>query len=402
MDVCARSVLSSTSVGTMPQRACAALCAIALGLSGLTRVASAQVSVEVLPLPRHAFPLFQLSRHSSPIAISADGRFVSGNGYSSSSIIEGLESPIAWQFDRVGNVFNYPGEEINLATGQPFQPTQSQWGNVTRSGTAGFLLQTVTGPAWAWQRGMGHAQIALGYPREGCSLAAVSEGTRTAIGETIDTTAGDWSVVWHDGLWQRPESSRPYEYSVLLSNDGSTFTNELSQIHRFGEGWTTPTVFPDWETTVQLHAISSDGRRVVGTHWLGGSNSADFAWSAESGLMVLPSGVGSLDQYAWNSGLSTCVFGHTLWSQSIGAIDIGALVDATGQLPTGWTYWLNSVSDDGTVMTAAAVDPSTQLSRTVVISIPAPMSLSLCALGSLLAVRRGRRGADSVMSGVRA
>ena len=189
---------------------------------------------------------------------------------------------------------------------------------------------------------------------------------------------------------------------MLLSDDGSTFTNELNHIYRFGEGWTTPTAFPDWETTVQLHAISSDGRRVVGTHWLGGSNSADFAWSAEGGLIELPGGVGSLDQYAWSSDLSTCVFGHTLWSQSTGAIDIGALVDASGQLPVGWTYSLRSVSDDGTVMTAAAVDPSSQLFRTVVISIPAPMSVSLLALGGVLGVRRGRRDSGCVASGVRA
>lgn len=350
-------------------------------------IADAQVTVQVLPLPRHPFPQLGQSRQSLPIGISRDGRFVSGNGFQSFASGGGYEFPIAWQYDRTTGQLSYPGEEPRVETGQPFRPNQSEFGQVSRSGQAGFLTGT-TGPAWVWQRGVGHTRVVAGTSTESGDLYAVSSDGRSAIGEVVNNVTHDWSVVWHDGVWQRPAGPNPYEYSVLLSDDGSTFTNELNQIYRFGEGWTT---LPQ---DVGLFSISSDGRRVAGRMAAGNA----VVWSAAMGFESLPPEI-VLPLYS-NSDLSAFVYGSFLWSRWGGLLDVGAQVVAGGQLPTGFAFaGLSGVSDDGTVLSGAAWNAAEQRSVSILVTIPTPGTLPIVAALGLVIRSRRRVSLPSALAG---
>lgn len=358
-----------------------------LALGALSGIADAQVSVEVLPLPRHPFPQLGQSRQSLPIGISRDGRFVSGNGFQAFASSGGYEYPIAWQYDRTTGQLSYPGEEPSAETGLPFRPNQSEFGHVSRSGQAGFLRGT-TGPAWVWQRGVGHTRVVAGTSTESGDLYAVSSDGRSAIGEVVNNVTHDWSVVWHDGVWQRPAGPDPYEYSVLLSDDGSTFTNELNQIYRFGEGWT---ILPQ---DVDLFSISSDGRRVAGRMAAGNG----VVWSAATGFESLPSEI-VIPLYS-NSDLSAFVYGNFLWTRWEGLLDVGAQVVAGGQLPTGFAFaGLSGVSDDGTVLSGVAWNAAEQRSVSIVVTIPTPGTLPIIAALGLLIRSRRRVSLPSPLAG---
>ncbi len=350
-----------------------------LVLGALSGIADAQVSVEVLPLPRHPLPQFAHSRQSLPIGISRDGRFVSGNGFESRTVIEGIRDPIAWQIDRTTGQLSYPGEEPSAETGQPFLPNRSAFVQVSRSGQAGVVGGVVPLPwHWVWDRGSGHTRIVSGELTETGGVVAVSSNGRTAIGEVINNVTHDWSVVWHDGVWQRPTGPDPYEYSVLLSDDGSTFTNELNQIYRFGAGWT---ILPQ---DVDLLSISSDGRRIAGR--MAGNG---VIWSAAMGFESLPPEI-AVPVHS-NSDLTAFVYGDFLWTQWGGLLDVGALVSAGGLLPTGFALdGLNGVSDDGTVLSGSVWNAGEQRSLSIVVTIPAPGALPTIAALGLLVHRRRR------------
>ena len=195
------------------------VCLFACGSS-----AQAQVAVQVLPLPRHAYPQYGLSRQSWPVSISSDGRTVSGQGAAAvlgSLYLEPATYPIAWQYDRTTGIFSYPGEDPRDDTGVAFHPNSSIWTNVSRLGTAGIIDAPLSIPFsnWIWKQGLGHTRLVPGTPNVSGSVAAVSSDGRSAIGEVITYSNNaplDWYVASRDGVWQRPESSRPYEYSVLL------------------------------------------------------------------------------------------------------------------------------------------------------------------------------------------
>lgn len=138
-------------------RSAPCLIAVVVGLvfgagSGMT---AAQVHIEVLPMPRHPFPHFGLSRQTMPVGISRDGRTISGNGFSSRGSIFEFNSPIAWQFDRATGVFTYPGEEINQSTGLRFAPNHSMLYTVNATGSAGVMSLELP---YLWRRGEGHVR----------------------------------------------------------------------------------------------------------------------------------------------------------------------------------------------------------------------------------------------------
>ncbi len=243
------------------------------------------------------------------------------------------------------------------------------------------------------------------------SDGSVIVGTSATIGSLNSNRAFRWTS---DGgssgtmtsLGVLPSGTISFANSV--SGDGSVVAGwgSVNNVERAFR-WTEATGMHDLGVvagfeSANAQSVSANGSTIVGYSGdlYGSTGSRGFRWTLDGGMQslgVLPGGEFSA-AFASNSdgssivGTSTSTLGDraTLWTPSLGLVDLNTYLPSLGADLTGWT--LNSAygtSLDGSVI-AGVGQFNGQTRAFVVTNVPSPGAAALLAMGGLLAARRRR------------
>lgn len=279
---------------------------------------------------------------------------------------------------------------------------------VSRDGTAligGTFYTDDTARAYRWTTSGGMQDLGLldgGVAAVGTGLSGDgSVATGVAFDADFNAVAFRWtSTTGMQSLGTLPGGSSAMGNRV--SADGSTIvgfsdTPEGTRAFRWtnGGGMTALALMDSGDTSANAFGINGDGSIIAG---FSGSRPVVWINGVPQDLGVIPGDTNAIAYALSDDG--SVVGGSrfigfdpraTLWTASLGTVDLNSYLPTIGIDLTGWTLeYTRGVSFDGTTLVGEGTFNGTM--RGWVVTIPTPGTASLLAFGGLMASRRRRNG----------
>lgn len=328
-----------------------------------------------------------LFSHGINGGLSRDGNTITGNGFDGRlgeyGEITNFDLPIAFQYRRDTGAFNY------------FPPVPGGWGpdtyaqHVSGDGSA-LVIQGGAQNDHFYVHGAGYTRPSPTYP---LNITYVSNGGTLAVGDWGTPYGG---FVYRNGAIVNPPPPAGYPGGLVYCNNGSdignAFTTFEGYYYRFGSGWYQVRDFaPPGTLGLDVELLAANGNSVLG-EFRGSDNLLRmYRWSPEGGFVTLtPPSSGFYGLVSATSDLSAILLSDGYWSAESGVVNLRSIVNSSGILPSGISLnFFTGLADDRRTFLANFVDQSGR-EHMGIITIPAPGTSAIAALGLVAAARRRR------------